>query len=103
MDEKLYLGFRGPVLRGNYVPVMVTQFQDIAQDSKYELRYVNLNGNGIRDLVAIDDGFLVLAGAVGDGITPYQIYFWDGQDVIPGTDRTPGNMKLLKEVPIETI
>ena len=98
-DKHLYLGFRGPVLRGNYVPVMVVKFKDLDHDNNYELRYVNLKGNGIRDLVAVDDGFLILAGAVGDGISPYQIYFWDGKDDLPGSDKTSAKLKLLGEVP----
>ncbi len=40
-DGKLYVGFRGPVLRGNYVPVMVLRF-DAPRD--YELLFVDLAG-----------------------------------------------------------
>lgn len=100
-DKYLYLGFRGPVLRGNYVPVMIVKFKDLDQDDKYELRYVNLKGNGIRDIVAVNDGFLILAGAVGDGISPYQIYFWDGQDGLPGKDHNSAKLNLLGEVPVD--
>ncbi|WP_299411191.1 DUF3616 domain-containing protein [Acaryochloris sp. IP29b_bin.148] len=83
-EEKLYLGFRGPVLRGNYVPVMVTEFEDLLD---YELRYVQLAGHGIRDITRVKNGFLLIAGPVGDGLGPYQLYFWNGQDMIPGIDR----------------
>lgn len=100
-DKNLYIGFRGPVLRGNYVPVMIVEFKDLDHDDKYELRYVNLEGNGIRDIVAVDNGFLILAGAVGDGISPYQIYFWDGQDGLPGKDHNSAKLNLLGEVPVD--
>ena len=100
-DKNLYIGFRGPVLRGNYVPVMVVKFKDLDHDDQYELRYVNLGGNGIRDIVAVDNGFLILAGAVGDGISPYQIYFWDGQDGLPGKDHNSAKLNLLGEVPVD--
>lgn len=85
-DNTLYLGFRGPVLRGNYVPIMVTEFDDLAD---YEIRYVNLGGNGIRDMAKVKDGFLLIAGPVGDGLGPYELFFWDGQDMIPGDQRVP--------------
>jgi hypothetical protein len=63
------------------------------------INYVNLNGNSIRDLAAVEKGFLILAGAGGDGISPYQVYFWDGKDIIPGKDKQPTNLKLLGEIP----
>lgn len=96
--KKLFFGFRGPVLRGNYTPVMVMKFNKIKQAKKSELRYLNLNGNGIRDLVAVNEGFLVLTGAVGDAISPYHIYFWDGNDDLPGVDKEP-QVELLGEIP----
>lgn len=94
----LYLGFRGPVLRGNYVPVMVTEFDDV---SDYELRYVSLAGNGIRDITRITNGFLLIAGPVGDALGPYQLYFWNGRDTIPGSDRpdTSDFCQLLGKIP----
>lgn len=85
-DNTLYLGFRGPVLRGNYVPVMVTEFDDLAD---YEIRYVDLEGHGIRDMTKVEDGFLLIAGPVGDGFGSYNLFFWDGQDMIPGDQRVP--------------
>ncbi len=95
--DQLYLGFRGPVLRLNYVPVMVTKFDN---PSDYEIRYVNLGGNGIRDLTQVKDGFLMISGPVGDGESPYQLYFWDGSDSIPGRDRQKeAQITLLGEVP----
>lgn len=78
----LYFGFRGPVLRGNYVPVLVSKFSK--ELDGYELVYVNMGGRGIRDIVRTNDGFLVLGGPVGDGPGSYQLYFWDGRDCVPG-------------------
>ena len=96
--DTLYIGFRGPVLRENYVPVMV--IEDFKDKSDYELRFVNLGGNGIRDLCKVEGGFLIIAGPVGDGEGPYQLYFWDGSDSVPGIDKqkeTP--ISLLGEIP----
>ncbi len=79
--ERLYFGFRGPVLRQGWVPVMSCTWQD--PDHTAEVRYLRLGGRGIRDLTAVVGGFLVLAGPVGDGDTPYRVYFWDGNDQLP--------------------
>ena len=82
-DEQLYLGFRGPVLRDNYVPVMVLEFD---RPKHYELRFVRLDGQGIRDMVALRDGFLILAGPVNDAPGPFCLWWWDGGDQVPGSD-----------------
>ncbi|MDJ0716808.1 MAG: DUF3616 domain-containing protein [Prochloraceae cyanobacterium] len=95
--DQLYLGFRGPVLRLNYVPVVVTKFDN---PSDYEIRYVNLGGNGIRDLTQVKDGFLMISGPVGDGEGSYQLYFWDGSDSIPGRDKQKeAQISLLGKIP----
>jgi hypothetical protein len=82
-DGRLYVGFRGPVLRGNFVPVLSFRFD---QPEDYELKFVQLGGRGIRDLVAVETGFLVLAGPVGDGDGSYRLYLWNGQDCVPGAE-----------------
>lgn len=87
--KTLYLGFRGPVLRENYVPIMVIDDWEEKDKSEYELRFIQLGGNGIRDITKVKDpdGFLIIAGPVGDGNSPYQLYFWNGIDGIPGKDK----------------
>jgi len=98
-DGWLYIGFRGPVFRENYVPVMKLKFAD--PEDSYELLYVRLDGRGIRDMAGVSDGFLILAGPVGDGTDSYQLYHWDGKDVIAGKDRNPdemGKLHLLGEI-----
>jgi len=96
--DTLYIGFRGPVLRGNYVPVMV--IEDFEKKSDYELRFLNLGGNGIRDITKVKGGFLIIAGPVGDGIGSYQLHFWDGLDCLPGKDKPQNpHTTLLGEIP----
>ena len=96
-NEQLYLGFRGPVLRANYVPVLITTFDDL---SEYEIRYVNLGGRGVRGMTKVKEGFLLIGGPVGDGEQSYQLYFWDGLDTIPGKDKEQeSTSKLLGEIP----
>lgn len=82
-DGELFLGFRGPVLRDNHVPVMVLTFE---RPKRYALRFVRLDGQGIRDMTAVDDGFLILSGPVNDAPGPFCLWWWDGLDQIPGRD-----------------
>jgi Protein of unknown function (DUF3616) len=97
----LYAGSRGPVLRDNYVPVLTFQFATPVVQAN--LLFVNLGGRGIRDLAAVQGGFLVLAGPVGDGPGSYQVYFWNGQDCLPGRRDAGevGQCRLLGEVRVE--
>ncbi len=85
--DRLWIGFRGPVLRGNYAPVMTFKYET-PQD--YELVFLDLQGRGIRDLAALASGILVLAGPVGDGDGSYDLYLWDGKDCIPSSDSEVG-------------
>jgi hypothetical protein len=95
-DGMLYVGFRGPVLRGNFVPVISFEFE---QPHDYELNFVRLGGRGIRDMVAVDGGFLILAGPVGDGDTSFELYFWNGQDCVPGDGGYDGYVSLIGGIP----
>jgi len=93
-DGRLHFGFRGPVLRHGFVPVLSCTWDDPAGTA--QLRYVKLGGRGVRDLVGVGGGFLVLAGSVGDGDGSYRVYFWDGADQLPAGENGPG-AKLLGE------
>jgi len=95
-DGRLYVGFRGPVLRGNFVPVLSFAFDD---PDDYELKFVPLAGRGIRDLLAVDDGLLLLAGPIGDGDATYKLYHWNGEDCVPGDVESPGVLTELGELP----
>src|SRR5262249_39464873 len=95
-DGKLFIGFRGPVLRENFVPVMVLSFD---RPAKYELRFVPLEGRGIRDMTAVEGGFLILGGPVGDGDGLYRLYLWDGRDCIPGSGSPHGKVTPIGNLP----
>ncbi len=92
--EWLYIGFRTPVFRENYVPVMKLKFDD--PENTYELLYINLNGQGIRGMTSVSDGFLIVAGSVAAGLNSFQLYYWDGRDVIPGKDRVAGEIGKIR-------
>lgn len=91
----LYAGFRGPVLRDNYVPVMVFPFDD---PKDYKLQFVRLDGQGIRDLAALEEGFLLIAGPVNDAPGPFRMWWWDGKDQIPGKGRRVRPARMLGEI-----
>jgi hypothetical protein len=96
--NKLYAAFRGPVLRDGYVPILEFEFD---KPHKAETLYVNLGGRGIRDIVRVKKGFLLIGGPVGDAPVSYELYFWDGKDGVPGTD-APGVKPLesLGQIPL---
>ena len=99
-EGRLYVGFRGPILRGNYVPVLACDFDHV--DSA-KLLWVNLDGLGIRDLAATKDGFLILAGPMGDGPGSFKVFSWNGRDCLPGVERPDkaGEIKELCRIPHE--
>lgn len=100
-EGQLFVGFRGPVLRGNFTPVLRCTFGTPIVDPM--LLFVNLGGRGIRDLAEVADGMLILAGPVGDGPGSYQVYLWDGKDGVPGKNApasaNPSGPRLIGELP----
>lgn len=92
-----WVGFRGPTLRHGFAPVL--QVSGTAAPTAAGLRFVSLGGRGIRDLLKVDGGFLVLAGPVGDGEQSEAIYWWDGRDCVPGQDAPRCAVAALGELP----
>lgn len=99
---KLHIGFRGPVLRGGYVPVLKADFDLLAEGAAQidtdDLLFVRLDGLGIRSMTSVSTGFLIVAGPVGDAPGPYKLFHWDGRDTIPGTNSPAGEAALLGEI-----
>ncbi len=103
----LFVGFRGPVLRHNYVPVLVLALEDLQDcvatpttgDIDCGLRYLNLGGRGVRGMHPVDDGLLLIGGPVGDGRFSYRLYFWDGEDCFPAQGRPACVLKDLGVIP----
>jgi hypothetical protein len=86
-DDRLYAGMRGPVLDDGKAAILSVPLAALfdGQPGEAKLHRVDLKkGRGVRDLVAFETGFLVLAGPendpedgkVDDG--DYAIYWWDG-------------------------
>lgn len=96
--QQLFIGFRGPVLRHNFVPIL--RFE-VDHPEKHELLFVSLNGAGLRGMSEVAGGLLLLSGAVGDGRESHVLYFWDGRTCVPGKDvEEPCILKELGEVPL---
>jgi hypothetical protein len=93
-EGRLYVGFRGPILRGNYVPVLACDFDHV---ESAHLLWVNLEGLGVRDLAGTKEGFLILAGPMGDGPGSFKLFSWNGRDCLPGVER-PDNAGEIKEL-----
>ncbi len=94
--DALYIGFRGPVLRENYVPILrLVQDLSTSMLERSEILFVNLNGRGVRDIAPGPGGLYILAGPNGDERQSFAIYFWDGQDQVSGKDHAASVPDLL--------
>lgn len=103
VDEKgrLLIGFRGPVLRENIVPVLRLNLEkETFAIKKSKLLYLTLQGNGIRGLSEFENQFLVLNGAVGDQNLPYQVGIWNGENALKGKDNSSKNWQYLCDIPV---
>ncbi|MGH3897987.1 MAG: DUF3616 domain-containing protein [Pseudonocardiaceae bacterium] len=87
--ESLYLGLRGPVLRGWAVVVALQPRLDETRnvlelapldgdDTVYRTRFLDLDGLGVRDLCPDGADLLVLAGPSMDLDGPVRVYRWHG-------------------------
>jgi hypothetical protein len=87
--ERVYLGMRGPVLRGWAFVLELRPYVDPAEPERLRLRgfddgllyrkhVLALDGLGVRDLCPSGDDLLVLAGPTMDLDGPVRIYRWHG-------------------------
>jgi hypothetical protein len=98
-NRNIYIGLRGPVLRGNHAIIIVINENELFSGKAhkdYSLRFINLNGFGIRGMTNVKDGFLVLAGPVSGLRMDHKIYFWNGESTIPSSSLS--NKYILKEL-----
>ncbi|WP_373019293.1 DUF3616 domain-containing protein [Thiomicrorhabdus sp.] len=106
LDEKgrLLIGFRGPVLRGNAVPVLRLKLEkDDFTVKKSKMLYLHTeNGGGIRGISETKSGLLILSGAVGDQNLPYQVSLWNGDNGLQGNDAKTDTLQPLCELPAST-
>jgi hypothetical protein len=102
--ERLFIGLRGPVLRGWAVILEVELREDNDQrstlrlkaigpsDRLYRKHFLHLGGLGIRDLCAQGSDLLILAGPTMDLDGPVTIFRWpggtkpEGENVVPASE-----------------
>ncbi|GAA4962892.1 DUF3616 domain-containing protein [Kineococcus glutinatus] len=88
-DDRLYVGFRGPVLRGWAVVVEVRpqtsgkdphrlKLRRFPEGARYRLHLLDLGGLGVRDLCPDGDDLLVLAGPSMSLSGPVRVHRWLG-------------------------
>lgn len=91
----LYAGFRSPVLRKNWVPVLVFSY---GESPRTLTRFVHLGGLGVRGMETVEDGLLLLAGPAGDAGGEFRIYLWNGEDMLPGTGGPSAELVCLAKI-----
>lgn len=98
--DKIFLGLRGPVLRG-WAVILEMKLQEengqliLKKDEEsgehYLKHFVNLHGMGIRELTIYGDDILILAGPTMDLDGTMEVYRWKN-----GTQHT-GNQQVKRE------
>lgn len=84
--ERVFLGLRGPVLRGWAVVLRVSPreadgelvLRELGGGARYAKQFLDLDGLGVRDLCPRGDDLLVLAGPSMALDGPVRIYRWPG-------------------------
>ncbi|MEU7892046.1 DUF3616 domain-containing protein [Nonomuraea sp. NPDC049152] len=92
LGERVFLGLRGPVLRGWAIVLEI----DVREDGPDRLRlrgyrkhFLDLDGLGVRDLCPYGDELLLLTGPTMNLDGPVRIMRWSGE----------GQAKLVKDLP----
>ncbi|MFM8332226.1 MAG: DUF3616 domain-containing protein [Candidatus Methylumidiphilus sp.] len=87
LGGRLFLGLRGPVLRGHAL-VLEVELEEDGSDNNllrlkagadgrlYRKHFLNLGGLGVRDLCVSGDDLLVLAGPAMDHDGPHKVFRW---------------------------
>jgi hypothetical protein len=112
VGERLFIGLRGPVLRGWAVILEVEPEADGGDDSTLKLKeigpggrpyrkhFVELGGLGVRDLSAQGSDLLILAGPTMDLDGPVTIFRWPGGAEPRGESLVfGGNLEAVLDVP----
>lgn len=108
--QKIFLGLRGPVLRG-WAAILEIELE-IDDEDTLKLKpigteknlckkhFVYLNGLGIRDLHIDEKDFLILAGPTMDLDGPVRVYRW--QKGVDMTEQTLSHPEIMLEIPYGT-
>jgi hypothetical protein len=110
--DRLYIGFRGPVLRGWAVLLEIRPETDPGDASRLRLRpigdgkdlyrthFLDLGGLGIRDLCPHGDDLLVLTGPSMDLDGPVRVVVWRGAATVEAPGIVPAeDLPVLGDLP----
>jgi hypothetical protein len=78
---QVFVGFRGPVLEDGHAPILSVALDSLfgsGAPNKHLYRLRLGDGQGVRDLAPLGEGFLILAGPAADGPGRYAVHWWDG-------------------------
>jgi len=106
---RVWLGLRGPVLRGHAAIVEldfkvvgddVLKARRIDGDRRFRLHLLDTRGLGVRDLHLAGDDLLILLGPTMAVDGPAHVARWGGATQVEGSGvRDPGDVTLLAELP----
>ncbi|MGW0889436.1 DUF3616 domain-containing protein [Saccharopolyspora sp. NPDC002578] len=102
--ERVFLGLRGPVLRGWAVVLRLAPREDDGElvlrkvdgSRRYAKHFLDLDGLGVRDLCPHGDDLLVLAGPSMALDGPVRLYRWPGAATLDAPDVVRG-AELVRE------
>ena len=80
-NGRMHLGLRGPSKGGKAFVLSVDADAVFTRDGDLKDKVTALplgRNTDIRDLAAVNDGILILAGPTRDETVPFSIWFWDG-------------------------
>jgi hypothetical protein len=80
-DGRMHFGLRGPSQGGNAYLLSVDAKALFIKHADLKSKATSLplgSNTGIRDLAAVSDGILVLAGPTRSEAVPYAVWLWDG-------------------------
>jgi hypothetical protein len=107
--ERVFLGLRGPVLRGYAVILELRPEPDgpgwlalkpVDGDAPFRKHFLDLEGLGVRDLCTDGDDLLILAGPTQELDGPARVFRWPGGAEPKGSSLVRRNgLKLLAEIP----
>lgn len=109
--DRLYIGLRGPVLRGWAVLIEIRPRTHPDHDdrlvltpleggARYRTHFLDLSGLGIRDLCPHGDDLLILAGPSMDLDGPVRVLRWPGAAVVDQPEIVPADrLELVLEPP----
>jgi hypothetical protein len=104
--ERIYLGLRGPVLRGWAVVLQLAPRDDddgelrltkLGSGERYAKHFLDIDGLGVRDLCVHGDDLLILAGPSMDLDGPVRVYRWPGAASLETADVVHRD-ELIKEI-----